>query len=754
MSRGGGAPKQNVPTYRLSQLLGLCWGTADSINKIYADDKLIWSTQATSQRVDPIDSPDIFGGLQKDGGVKGLVAFLFGLSTQLLPEQLAQRLGYTRTTCPSYRGVTSLFFFEDAPTDPNGNFLNFPGFYWRANSPYLPVVTVELTHIHKSLGELHARIGNDNNPAHIVWECLTNPEFGRGTPETLLNKQSFIDAAATLHGEAFGLSLVWAEQASIQDFVSNILNHIQGVIVLDPSTGLETLKLLRGDYNEADLLTLTPDNSYIVNFQRRGWGETVNELVVAWTNPETEKTETVTYSNTANIRVQGAVVSEKRDYLGIRNSQLAWRVAARDMASASQPLATVEIEAHRDAWNLTVGDVFKLDYEEFSLDNDVFRIIEIDYGTIDEPIIRVSATEDIFALEHPNLLGGNLNEWDNPATVPTAMDHRYYMSIPYYMAIDQLGDLTVENVSPGDNYVAALGADFSRDVNSFDLTTKTVDAAGVVSYENLGERHQTTRAQLSAALPKEFVSNIPFFNWLAGDAPRVGDIMQMVPQGGLEIEELALITNIEANGSFTIRRGVLDTVPSYHSVGTNIWFIRPTSDVLDTTPRAPGEIAVYRQRTRTSLGVLASIDTPIDTYTVKRRLDLPVRVANCKIDGNDGTSPYQLPSGNAPNTYTWSNRNAATEAGELLKWTDPTVTPPVGLSLQIRYFRRDTNVEIGGGSNFVIYDGTNTPLTSKSDIFLSAVRNNGNHDGGVFVRFSTYTGNLRNYQSYQIEVLF
>ena len=55
------------------------------------------------------------------------------------------------------------------------------------------------------------------------------------------------------------------------------------------------------------------------------------------------------------------VVSQTRHYPGITSDNLAARVAMRDLAVISTPLAKVRLKVNRAAWNLYAGDVFKLE---------------------------------------------------------------------------------------------------------------------------------------------------------------------------------------------------------------------------------------------------------------------------------------------------------------------------------------------------------------------------------------------------------
>jgi hypothetical protein len=131
-SKGGA--KQQVTLYYMSQHFGVCT-TVDALRGITVNEKVAWEGRVTSQGSFTIDRTDLFGGPTKQGGVKGTITFLPGAATQVLPDNLAQKLGRANgADCPGYRGLTSVFM--TGPSDGQA------GFYWTANDPYLPGVWI------------------------------------------------------------------------------------------------------------------------------------------------------------------------------------------------------------------------------------------------------------------------------------------------------------------------------------------------------------------------------------------------------------------------------------------------------------------------------------------------------------------------------------------------------------------------------------------------------------------------------------
>lgn len=423
---GGGSAKQQVADYRLSLHFGICHGPVDALTALYYDEKAFWEGDEAANIKLPIALPNFLGGRTKEGGLVGEVRLMMGADTQVIEPYVAEKLGGTPENIPSFRGITSLFFSNAAI-----------GFLWGSNSPYIRNLWAKVRRSPKGLDPTQAMIGPNANPAHIIYECLTNTAWGMGAAPSDIDLGSFNRCSKTLLDEGFGLSMIWTAQASIESFVNEVLNHIDGSISVHPRNGRLHLKLVRNDYSVATLPVLDPDNCVVSNFQRKGWGETVNEINVTWTNPQNEQEETVTWHALDNIANQGNIVSETRNYYGVRDGTLAMRLAMRDCAAASYPMATCDVEVDRTAWDWVPGDVVKLNWPELNIFGLVMRVGPIDYGRPGEMRVRVNLVEDVFHLpataEAPPETG-----WEDPIVEPAPSQSRVEMA-PTFLIARELG---------------------------------------------------------------------------------------------------------------------------------------------------------------------------------------------------------------------------------------------------------------------------------------------------------------------------
>lgn len=525
----------------------------------------------------------------------------------------------------------------------------------------------------------------DGNPAHIIYECLTSLDWGMGSPSAAIDTTSFEDAAVTLYGEGFGLSMLWTRQASIQDFVQEVLDHIQAVLFVDPSTGLLTLKLIRDDYDEGTLPILTPDNADLTSFSRKLWGDIVNEIVVTWTNPENEQEETITVQDDSSIATQGGIVSDSRNYYGVRSASLAQDLAYRDLRSAGQPLASCEAEVDRTQWQLRPASVVKVTWPEYGLTEVVMRATEIDYGKPGDPTIKLSLIEDTYGLDIGTYDEPPSTEWEDPSSPPAPLETVEIFTLPYFFALDTTVADFVDSPEYPEVLAGVLATDDSDDTFSYELWDEVTLANGSLEWQSLGTNNIIGRGELVDALDLEATSTAVTFDNITGQtSPTVAGFV-IIGEAGETGNEIAMVDAVGSD--YTLVRGVLDTVPRAWPAGTPCWFVDGETLFEDPLVRAAGETVDYKLLSRTSQGLLALEDASLESYTLTGRPWLPNRPANVQaygeawssqtavIDAIDRADPWI--------TVTWANRNRLTEDSQVLSWTDSTVTPEDGQTTTI-----------------------------------------------------------------------
>lgn len=699
-AKSGG--KIQVSDYNLSQHLGICLYTPGlTLLALWFGDKLAWRGQLTNTTTVVLDNPNLFGGEKKEGGIRGLMTWLPGASSQLLSDFLAARFGRTGATCPGFRGFASLFLTGANPTPS--------GFYVGSNNPYLKAPSVRVRRPSIGLNPTYALINlpNDSkgnaqkasNPAHMLYECLVDTDFGMSADPTTIDKNSYEAAAVTLFNEGFGLAMLWRRQSKIEDFIGEIVDHIQAVQYTDPITGLWTIKLLRDDYDPNTVPVMTVDNANLSNFRRKLWGEIANEVVVTWTNPETEKEETVSSQDLAAISRQGGTISSSKNYYGVRSQALAMTLAQRDLAAMVHPFAAADAEVDRSQWQLTPGSVVKLVWPEHGINGVFMRAMSVGRGSPRSRKIQLALQEDIFALGRSSYGTPVQSQWSNPSQVPVPLTTYRLGTAPAFLTVPALGLVDASKIIYPAAVASIVATRPNDDYYAYELYSTETLPTGAVVPVSLGDRPIPGGGDLAVPLVQEATTTIASFANFIGPTPGPGSFL-LIGNAADSVSEIALVQS-GTDSNWVVSRGVLDTTPKAWPAGTNVWVISGTIGISDVTERSSGEVVPYRLLPKTSLGTLPYASASDLFVTISDRPHMPLRPADVKINGV-GFGNINA-AGITDFVVTWANRNRVTEATQALRWDEPTVSPEAG---------QTATLEILDASNAVVWSAVGVTGTT------------------------------------------
>ena len=545
----------------------------------------------------------------------------------------------------------------------------------------------------------------DANPAHIIFECLTDTSWGLGEDVANIDVASFQVAAQTLYNERFGLSLVWDAMSAIEDFVNLILSHINAALFTDPATGLLKLKLVRDDYDRDSAREVNPDNAKLTKFSRKAWGDTINEIQVSWTDPADEEASKVVLQDDGNIAQQGSISSSNSDYPGVRRLDLAWKLAERDLRAASAPLSTGEASANRTFYDAEPMEVVKLHWPEYGVETVYARVTSVTYGALGGSAISLALAEDVFSYALAEYTGAQASTWEPVVPGGAEATGTYIMPAPYYGLAAALGVATAVVESPT-TYATPLATADVGAAATYDLYSEVTLPNGSTEYQLVeGGRPFMAKTTLGAALVGEAVSTISGIPCRANDVLIIG-----APSLGADNQEIALVAAVDAeSGVATVWRAIGDTTPKSWPEGTEVWFGPGENLTADSTERVEGATAKYKFFPLAADGDVD--DMPVVSAMMVARASLPYPPADVKIGGVDA---FTVSSAAGAFTVTWAHRNKETQAEQILKQNDASVTPPG----DVRY-------------GMAILNAANAVLVTRSDI-----------GGNTAIVDLAYTGNI------------
>ena len=258
------------------------------------------------------------------------------------------------------------------------------------------------------------------------------------------------------------------------------------------------------------------------------------------------------------------------------------------------------------------------------------------------------------------------------------MEYSLATTLPYFL-MNKMG-LRLQDYTDPDVAVAVMGAHGDRDINQYLIVYEDSTPNGETIWQGNETRSLLSRGALRDALAfSPSTSTTVVKDVTPGYGVKKNHILLIGDDE--EEQELCLITSVSGR-TLSIKRGMMDTTPKAWPANTGVWFIPLDADVVDDQRRMGGMEVAYKLLTMTSVGVLLEADAPELIARPTRRPWLPLRPANCKVEGQF-IGPVNV-SGQSSVTLKWSNRNRRTEDSVLLQWNNGNVTPETGQTTTIQ----------------------------------------------------------------------
>lgn len=694
----GGKSGQTIGyKYYMSLLSGLCRGPIDELRMIKAGDEIAWDGHACSDELNFINKPDLFGGEKKEGGVQGPFRVHMGADDQVLPGAetygggiggvIGSLLGVSRTL-PSvkdsitsatgarvsdFRGVVTVWF--DGLITAMNPYVKEWKFRvrrskkgWYNDACWYPAKAT----IFLAGGHIHAM-----NPAHIIYECCTNPLWGRGLAPSRLDLNSFIYAANKLCAEMFGLCLIWYRKEDIDVFIQKVCDLAGMSLYTDRETGLMTLRLIRDDYDLDDLPLFTPESGLlkIVEDDAGSQDTTYNEVIGKSKDPITNTEIQERAQNLAAFQSQQAVQSLDNDYTGIPTRELLARVVQRDLRVHASGLKKYTVELDRRGWRLAPAMPFRISDPKRGIANLVLRVGELTEQGILDGKITVKAIQDVFGLSATAITTPTDSSWTRPSGEALPAAEEKLIELGYRDIYRAIGEAESEALDATQAYIGQMAAAPNGVSYQYDLKTRVdpEEFAGTTtgSFTGFGR----LAADITATQTEIVFSEVQDF-----DAANVGQALM------LEDEVLRLDAYDAETMTATVGRGCADTVPVAHALGRRAWTL--DDDISsDRREYIEGETVESKVLTRTSRDVLDLDEAPTNSVELVGRHFRPYPPADVQVSGmqvyDGGLGFHDEPE------ITWVERNRLTQHDALIDYDDATVEAEPGTTYNARVYDLD-----------------------------------------------------------------
>lgn len=829
---GGKSKSQTVGyKYYMGLHMAMCYGPIDAMLEIRGGDRTAWKGIVTASGQISINSPNLYGGDEKEGGLVGTLDVMMGEPTQAPNSYLAAKIGANR---PAYRGLFGVVYRggQIASNNPYvkpwsfqlrrikkgwasdscwypttaeiqiytflvGGYYNFdeivttsPGsstlrsvantdgisytptgqVYWfqRPNesgighikggepdnaaviqmidkgwtldktatlafnsgvttaavislsstppstpagvwtmqdgSPYSTTLgTVYLFTSEIVVSDPPTSAGYSMNPAHIVYQCLTDPEWGMGYDASIIDDSSFRAAADTFYGESLGLCLQWARQDSIENFIQLVLDHAGACLVEDRRTLLWKLIPIRGGYDPESLphFSDTPGAGEfrileLTRFERSALTDATNELTVSYTDVVTGKNGSVTVQNLAAVQAAGRVISQSRDYPGLPTSTLAVRTAMRDLRAATSGLAKVQLVLDRNGYDLLPGNVIRWSWSPDGIVGMVLRIVSIDYGSLTDGRVRVECVEDVFGLPASTYADVPPIGWEEPDTTAQPSPAVAAFEAPFRELIQAIGRSETLALPADSGYVGAVAARAPGVNVNFQLYT----SAGGEPYQDTGVADWTPTGTLTADIGQTTTA-------ITLASAQDLDLVDVGTTGMLGSDpysaEVVRVDGIDPDaGTLTIARGCLDTTPKAWPAGTRFWSYDEYT-AASATEYTDGESLSCKVLTRTSTDLLAEGLAPSASVTMGARAARPYPPGKLRVTDTVASNVAYPSECFGALTLSWVHRDRLLQDDKVIDTEQASIGPEPGTTYTVRFYLNNvldsTQTGISGASS-------------------------------------------------------
>lgn len=475
----------------------------------------------------------------------------------------------------------------------------------------------------------------DANPMNVIYEIMTNTEWGLGISSSLIDVPNFQAAGVTLASEGSGFSMVLDNELEAIDLLNELQRQIDGVLYFNKPTGQWQVALAREDYDPADLPVFDDSNVVQVDhFARATWEETCNQVNIKYADRSHEYRDTYAMAqDMANYQIQGATIATEITYPGVKTGSLASKLAWRDLRTLSYPLAKCGLTINRGAYALLPTSPFKWSCARLGITDMIMRVIRIDYGQLDDGKIKVSAVQDVFAVTGGTFGDPPTSSWTDPADDPGVLTAEDILTFeaPYQLVNQDpwRSDLKLRiwNGARNPGGGTTMLQPYYRTGASRPLT-------GAFTEDDQGVWEFALVSSLKTDLPAYGATDArPASAYVYINNNDPDDLEDLLNSGNeTDVRELGHILYIDGEfigyeslfgpttnlRAYKLYRGLFHTAPKAHAAGTPVWLIGQSGGNLTgfTLPTGDDEVDIklYGKNRR---GIFTATEPPVVEVSIQ-----------------------------------------------------------------------------------------------------------------------------------------
>lgn len=587
------------------------------------------------------------------------------------------------------------------------------------------IVNMSISYVETGYYQIE-KSGLDINPIHKIREILTD-DTAMNISESEINDEIFMRAADQIWDEGLGISCAFTEK-NCKEALDEICSHIEAGVRVNRQTGKYEVILFRDNWLGLESAlhfdkTNIKRGSFSVEVMNTD--DAINVLNVNYYDRANIKNSSFNVYENGLIQTMGRENAETVDFpyfMKQRNAEVVanWKLKQLSTPAWRGSFAT----SARAARKLNRYDVVKVTWPSKQIYDMSVRVMKINLGTATDTSVTIDFVE---VMSYSNNLSPSIVV-DAPVSgiLSPQPANPIAFEVPYYALVQLLGQREADAQLEYNPELGYLGVAAEKPQNNSLNALLYTDGgtgdylqfqkSGVVDYSS-GVYLDQKISQLDtsfAVIDLDYVQNVaPKFSGVA-----VGTI------GQLNSELISFVSYNTATKILTVKRGVLDTVPTKHISG-NIHFWGESFS-YDSTEYSMSETVGAQVLTTTPSGVDLLNPGAVKTVAMNARAIRPYPPANVKINGEYWPADIE-----ADLILTWVDRNRIQQTGgEILGWFDSGVTIESNTQTHLILMQLDennlelatTNANLTGATSYTMPVSLMQADTRTVEIVLKTVR--------------------------------
>ena len=581
--------------------------------------------------------------------------------------------------------------------------------------------------VHPSFSWTSPVDGEDINPIHKIREILTD-DTAMNISEFELNDDNFVRAADQIFDEGLGISAVFAEK-NCKEALDEICAHIEAGVRVNRQTGKYEVILFRDNWQDSQ----SPLHFDKTNIKRGSFSvevmntdDAINVLNVNYYDRANIKNSSFNVYENGLIQTMGRENAETADFPYFMNQRNAEVVANWKLKQLSTPAWKGSFATSaRAARKLNRYDVVKVTWPSKQIYDMPVRVMKINLGTATDTSVTIDFVE---VVSYSSDLSSSIIV-DAPVSgiLPPQPASPIAFEVPYYALVRLLGQREADAQLEYNPELGYLGVAAEKPQNnSLNALLYTDGGTGdYLQFQKVGVVDYSSGVYLDQQISQLDTSfTVIDLGYVQNGAPKFSGVA-VGTIGQLNSELISFVSYDLATKILTVKRGVLDTLPTKHISG-NIHFWGESFS-YDSIEYSMGETVGAQVLTTTPSGVDLLNPGAIKTVAMNARAIRPYPPANVKINGEYWPEDIETDL-----VLTWVDRNRLQQTGgEILDWYDGGVTIEPNTQTHLILSQLDennlelatSNANVTGATSYAMPISAMQANTRFVKIILKTIRN-------------------------------